>query len=371
MFKKCQKCNIDKELTKYRKRVNPSLKTKDHTPFLYGRVCNDCNADKIKARNERAYEKRKAKKNSNPVFREQILSQGRRYANSTKGKIGQQKMLQKYKLDPEFMERRSHTVSKYNSSSKGRETKKAYQQRSDVIATRIKQQSINLKIIVRGCLDRAKKAKINSDIDYIWFKTKLIQQNDCCHYCERKLKHEIKGKYFNQPSIDRINGSVGYLKSNCVISCLFCNFCKSSTEYNIFMDFIDSLRSGILHETFSTYLMELQPGNMRRGIAAIDRRNNLSDANTITTDQVKDMIKKQNSKCAITGIPFQNSRVSYWPMKPSIDRLDSKSDHRVENCQIILMGLNFAKNNKNNEELLCYLQNMQDDYWIGLKAMNI
>lgn len=276
----------------------------------------------------------------------------------------------KAKSKPGFDERRTDYQTKFRLSEKGRASKKAYHSRPEVKARAKDGQRKNMNIIVRSSLDRGKKDGKHSDIDNAWFYQTLESQHQCCHYCETKLKLEIKSRLFNQPSIDRKDSSIGYTKENSVISCLFCNYCKNLTDHDVFVDFLDSLRSGILHERFVNHLcIPPVPGNMRKGIAASDRKKELS--NTIKIDEVKNMMAKQDGKCAITGISFQNSTTAYYPLKPSIDRIDSKSDHRPENCQIVLMAINLAKNNNDNEDLKKYLDEMRDTYWIGLRGMTV
>ncbi len=63
-----------------------------------------------------------------------------------------------------------------------------------------------------------------------------------CHYCNSKPFSVIKegrcNGVFIYNGIDRINNSMGYIKSNCVTCCKTCNIAKASMTYNEFINWI-------------------------------------------------------------------------------------------------------------------------------------
>ena len=60
----------------------------------------------------------------------------------------------------------------------------------------------------------------------------LIGEYEFCYYkdCRVKLQYACRNK--DMATLDRLDDSKGYIKSNCVLSCLKCNFC-SSFLYNL------------------------------------------------------------------------------------------------------------------------------------------
>ena len=99
------------------------------------------------------------------------------------------------------------------------------------------------------------------------------------------------------------------------------------------------------------------PSNLRNSLACSDRKKGLND--TLTTGDVKHLLKSQDYKCAITGLPLINSTVPYFPLKPSVDRIDNTGTHNIENCQIIIMAVNLGKNNRDNDAVKAYLAAMR------------
>lgn len=100
-----------------------------------------------------------------------------------------------------------------------------------------------------------------------WYVKKLEEQNFRCYYCDtsifdiRKLIYEKKllarkiGYGFRGPvfEVDKMNNSLGYSPTNCVLSCYYCNNDKSYTlnseDYKIFF--------GSGRKAFFDYLLQL------------------------------------------------------------------------------------------------------------------
>lgn len=66
-----------------------------------------------------------------------------------------------------------------------------------------------------------------------------------CFYCEKnpQIKTHVGTAYRN--SIDRLDSSVGYIKTNCVPCCVTCQFMKGSLSYNDFVNQIKLINSKI------------------------------------------------------------------------------------------------------------------------------
>ncbi|ARF11689.1 hypothetical protein Klosneuvirus_2_125 [Klosneuvirus KNV1] len=91
-----------------------------------------------------------------------------------------------------------------------------------------------------------------------------------------------------------------------------------------------------------------------------DKHKKFKLEDTITLTQIKDLLKKQNNKCAISGIDFINSDVDRFPFRMSVDRIDSSKGHTPENCQLICMAIQFGKSNKSNDETIKYVKEIME-----------
>lgn len=75
----------------------------------------------------------------------------------------------------------------------------------------------------------------------------------------------------------------------------------------------------------------------------------------ITSDFIADLLELQDYKCAVSGISLHRDKSLY---SMSIDRIDNKWGHTKDNVQLIARGLNLAKNNGSQEDLIALLDNM-------------
>lgn len=89
-------------------------------------------------------------------------------------------------------------------------------------------------------------------------------------------------------------------------------------------------------------------------LGAIDRGLELS----ITKEYVSNLLKKQNFKCALSGIPIKFGRV-HWSEEntASLDRIDSTKGYIEGNVQWVHKTINFMKMNFTQDEFIkfCYL----------------
>ncbi len=70
----------------------------------------------------------------------------------------------------------------------------------------------------------------------------------------------------------------------------------------------------------------------------------------ITKQQMEDVFKKQNGKCALSGmemIPRKNT-----PYRPSIDRIDSTKGYSIDNIQFVCSMVNVMKNKFNEKDFI-------------------
>ncbi len=72
----------------------------------------------------------------------------------------------------------------------------------------------------------------------------------------------------------------------------------------------------------------------------------------LTRNDIKLILQRQNFKCNITKLDFKSNPL----FLPSIDRIDSEKFYSLDNCQIILTGLNLLKNKYDMKETLLFLK---------------
>ena len=72
-----------------------------------------------------------------------------------------------------------------------------------------------------------------------------------CHYCgidsSNCVNHYSGYKYLHN-GIDRVNNDIGYLISNVVSCCKFCNIAKRDMSYNDFIEYINRLKNYTIKE---------------------------------------------------------------------------------------------------------------------------
>ena len=59
------------------------------------------------------------------------------------------------------------------------------------------------------------------------------------------------------------------------------------------------------------------------------------------------LLRQQHNRCALTGIPFDET---HKDLRPSVDRIDSDGQYEQDNLQIVCQFVNFWKSDKKNEE---------------------
>ena len=75
-----------------------------------------------------------------------------------------------------------------------------------------------------------------------------ILAGGACVYCGASPSNSFKGRGLElaYQGIDRVNSALGYIESNCVSSCRFCNTLKGSMPASTWIDFLQ----GIIHNHF-------------------------------------------------------------------------------------------------------------------------
>lgn len=71
----------------------------------------------------------------------------------------------------------------------------------------------------------------------------LVEAN--CHYCGAKPTN-IAQKVARYNGIDRKVNELGYVSSNCVTCCKFCNFAKRNFGYEEFLAWINNIKEAVM-----------------------------------------------------------------------------------------------------------------------------
>lgn len=209
--------------------------------------------------------------------------------------------------------------------------------------------------------DKIKDRVCNLTIDYL--NSLLIDQNIQCYYCNHELLVEVGTKNLAQISVDRIDNNLGHIIGNCVISCLFCNMAKHETKIEYYEDFITVLKYGM------TKAIEHKYNDYEESkyliTAALSQSFNYDAKKTeqpiqLLKKDLEEMLKKQNYRCAITGIPFMNLHINKFPFKMSLDRIDSSKLHTLDNCHFVCLGIQYGKNDKSMTEVINHIYEIQN-----------
>jgi hypothetical protein len=220
-----------------------------------------------------------------------------------------------------------------------------------------------LKSIIKSCkeVDKYKNFDNNMALDHI--EELLKNQNNKCYYCNLNLDIIRGENNLSQISLDRLDNSKGHIIGNCVLSCLFCNHCKNDSDENDFKYFIEAITKNKI-----TKKMESVFKNYENNEKIIDyimsssyHYDKKKDKNAIIIkgNEIKKILQNQNGCCAITGLPFYNKKKYKFPFKMSLDRIDGSKLHTYDNCQLILLGIQYGKHDKTNEEVKKYIEEIR------------
>ncbi len=308
---------------------------------------NEQNKEKIKERHKRYNEK-----NS-----EKIKEYSKQYNENNSEKIKEQSKQYKEK-NSEKLKEQSKQYSEINKEI----IKEKYVKNSKVINERkfVKKQTYEgtLQNLVKYRKDYNKKRGQTCDIDVAYIKLLLENQNSKCIYCNHNLEIMHKSGKYEQISVDRVDSSKLYSKDNIHISCVFCNHAKNDMDDLMYKTFIGILRGNKFDSEYTE-----QKNAMCKLVHACrngDKKKNLNLENTITLAQARELLVKQNNRCAISGVEFVNSNDKRFALRMSIDRKDNTKGHTLDNCQFILLAINYGKSNKTNDEAIQYVKEIME-----------
>lgn len=94
-----------------------------------------------------------------------------------------------------------------------------------------------------------------------------------------------------------------------------------------------------------------------RGAIDFARRRQAKKASptvvNITLDEIMEILRKQNYRCAISGLPFWcGSTAAYGPTIPSIDRIHAPGGYTRSNVRVVLLGVNGLRGRGSDDDML-------------------
>lgn len=109
---------------------------------------------------------------------------------------------------------------------------------------KLSQGEASFNILLREYKAAAKQRKIDFKLKKEEFK-KLTKEN--CFYCNIEPKQIRKNNAVTETyvynGVDRLDSSIGYTKKNCVACCKRCNFAKSNSSLEEFLDWISRFKN--------------------------------------------------------------------------------------------------------------------------------
>jgi hypothetical protein len=84
---------------------------------------------------------------------------------------------------------------------------------------------------------------VDIDVDYINFL--FEKQKGKCYWFGVELKPSTTKKHPQQPSLDRLDNTIGYIKENVVLSCYSANIGRNETDKKTWSEFIKQINPNI------------------------------------------------------------------------------------------------------------------------------
>jgi len=252
-------------------------------------------------------------------------------------------------------------IYRENNKDQIKAAKKVYAQKSET-KIKIKEKKQTYEGTIRNLVMKRrqynKKLGFECDIDTNYIKELIEKQNSNCIYCGQKLEIKMCSNNLAQISVDRIDSNIHYTKNNIQLTCLFCNLAKNDVSDDIYKKFIEVLK-GKQHD-FQYTEGEHKFSGLRGACLGSDRRKGFDNNNTITINEIKQLLTNQNNKCALSRVELLNAKDRSFPLKMSVDRIDSSKGHTLENCQIVCLGVQRGKLNYPDEDVRKYIEEIKN-----------
>lgn len=109
----------------------------------------------------------------------------------------------------------------------------------------IKQKERRLRLWQNTLINDCKHRKHQCDIDVDYINYLYEKQNGKCYWFGVDLIPSSTKKHPQQPSLDRLNNNLGYIKGNVVLSCYSANIGRNENTENVWKEFIKQIKPTI------------------------------------------------------------------------------------------------------------------------------
>lgn len=109
----------------------------------------------------------------------------------------------------------------------------------------LKQKERRVRMWQNTLLHDCKHRKLVVDIDIDYINDLFEKQNGKCYWFGVNLIPSPNKKHPQQPSLDRLNNELGYIKGNVVLSCYSANIGRNDNQYNVWKEFIKQIKPNI------------------------------------------------------------------------------------------------------------------------------
>jgi signal recognition particle GTPase len=145
-----------------------------------------------------------------------------------------------FKPISEFYESQNSLLCKYHHKEDAKKRKKEYRLNPKVKEKeKLKYQERKLRMWENYLLSNSKNRECENTLTVEDIKEIYNKQNGLCYWFKVPLIPSLIKKHPQQPSLDRLDNSKGYVKDNVVLSCYAANIGRNETNPDIWLDFLD------------------------------------------------------------------------------------------------------------------------------------
>jgi hypothetical protein len=109
----------------------------------------------------------------------------------------------------------------------------------------IKQKERRFRLWQNTLLNDCKSRTLECDIDVDYINFLFEKQKGKCYWFGVDLIPSINKKHPQQPSLDRLNNNLGYVKGNVILSCYSANIGRNENSENVWIEFIKQIKPNI------------------------------------------------------------------------------------------------------------------------------